>query len=331
MKLIKIYIKAFSAILLLSCSQNEQLPYHNIIGFAQGTTYNIVYSDSLNRNFKPEIDSILQNIDLSLSTYVSASLISRFNEYKDTTLFEIDRMFYDNLFLSKQVNKITEGAFDPTVLPLYKYFKFESNDSLGIDPLKVDSIKQNIGINNVELISRDNKFFVKKTNLNLVLDFNAIAQGYSVDIIADFLKSKLVCNYMIELGGEVLAKGNNPNQKLWRIGIERPTYNKENEAQKIVELNNEALATSGSYRKYKQIGNKKYSHAIDPITGYPVSHNLLSVSVISNTCAEADAYATAFLVLGKEKSLEIIKKNSIDVKGLFIESGEKEEFVETNF
>lgn len=325
---------SLSATFIYSCSENNnsgKIDYVNIQGEAQGTTYSITYQDSLSRNFKSSVDSILSQIDLSVSAYVDSSLISKFNSLIDTTAFEVDAIFYNNLVVSSNVYEQTNGAFDPTITPLYKYFKFHNNDSLKIDSAQVDSIlKNHVGLSKLSFFIKDETYFVKKHTPTVQLDFNAVAQGYSVDLLAGFLEKKGVKNYMVELGGEVLAKGKNPNSKVWSIGIEKPNFNSEKreDAVSIVKLNNKALATSGSYRKYKELNGKKYSHAINPISGIPVSHNVLSVSVIANTCADADAYATAFLVLGKEESLDLIKQINLDIEVYFIEASEKDNFKE---
>jgi FAD:protein FMN transferase len=328
----KIISASASIFFLYACQDNTShtIDYVNIQGEAQGTTFSITYQDSLSRNFKPSIDSMLLAIDKSVSTYVSSSLISQFNALTDTTAFEVDEIFYTNLMVSSNVYKQTNGAFDPTITPLYKYFKFHNNDSLTIDSIQVDSILTNhVGFTKLRFYAANGTYFVQKLLPTLQLDFNAVAQGYSVDVIGAFLEQKGVSNYMVELGGEVLAKGKNPSSKAWSIGIEQPHFNsdKREAAVSIVKLENKALATSGSYRKYKELNGKKYAHAINPITGMPVSHSVLSVSVIATTCAEADAYATAFLVLGRERSLQVIADKQLNVEVYFIEA-EAEAFSE---
>ncbi|MFP5470617.1 MAG: FAD:protein FMN transferase [Bacteroidia bacterium] len=330
----KIISATLCAFLFYSCQETKKpqtIDYLNIQGEAQGTTYSITYKDSLSRNFKPSIDSILKQIDLSVSTYVDSSLISKFNVLTDTVPFEIDQIFYDNLLVSSKVYEQTNGIFDPTITPLFKYYNFHNNDSLKIDSVQVDSILRNhVGFSKLMFFTKNKTYFVKKQTPSIQLDFNAVAQGYSVDVIGAFLEKNGVKNFMVELGGEVLAKGKNPNRKTWNIGIEKPNFNSEktDDAVSVVKLENKALATSGSYRKFKELNGKKYAHAINPITGMPVSHSVLSVSVIANTCAEADAYATAFLILGKEASLNLIKKINLNVEVYFIETSEEGNFKE---
>lgn len=307
--------------ILFSCSERvKESNYYNIKGEAQGTTYSITYKDSLGRNFQMQIDSILTAIDNSVSTYLPESIISKFNAYTDTSWFEIDAIFYQNMLLSKKVNSETQ-VFDPTVRSLYHYYKFDTNDSIGIDSIKIDSILINqVGIAKLEVRENDGRYFIKKSTPRLSIDFNAIAQGYSVDLIAKYLQSKKLHNYMVEVGGELCVKGKNPNNSTWVIAIEKPTETETQgeELQLKIKLNNNALATSGSYRKYKLKDGKRYSHAIHPLSGFPVTHNTLSVSVIAETTALADAYATAFLVLGKDEALNVIEEKKLNVEVYFI-------------
>lgn len=322
--------------LFVSCTDNKEAheEYIRISGFAQGTTYNVTYKDSLNRNFQIEIDSMLRTIDNSVSTYKETSLISKFNNLKDTnTWFELDEIFYQNLLISKYVFNLTQGAFDPTVAPLYSYLKFDDEGIQFIDTTVIDSIRNYVGLDLVELNEKTKS--VRKKNPNITLSFNAVAQGFSVDFIAVNLLEMGIENYLIEVGGELLSRGVNPNGKEWNIGIDAPNEKSKpgENFQKIVSLKNEALATSGNYRKFFKIGDKQYSHTLNPLTGFPVEHNLLSVSVKTSTCAEADAYATAFMVLGAEKSLELINNGKIDVEAYFISSNHSqlEEVVTSNF
>lgn len=320
------YVLIFTlSIVLFSCSENINRSASNYIkiqGFTQGTTYSVVYKDSLSRDLKLEIDSLLSLIDLSVSTYIDSSLITLFNHNTDTDVwFDLDNIFYQNVRLSKIVNKQSSKAFDPTVAPLYSYFKFDEEGLKSIDSTKVDSIlTASVGLDFIEI--SENKKQIRKLKPSITLNFNAIAQGYTVDFVADNLNKMGITDFMVEIGGEILAKGVNPDGKWWRIGIDKPTEHSKpgEEFQKIVELNNKALATSGNYRKFYIIDGEKYAHSINPITGFPVQHNLLSVSVLANTCAEADAYATAFMVLGKDKSIQIIDSLHLPVSAFFISS-----------
>lgn len=309
----------------MSCcngSHKDKGEYQQITGYTQGTTFTVTYKDSLNRNFQYEIDSLLQLIDFSVSTYQENSSISKFNTSIDTSNWlSIDTIFYQNLLLSKQIYEITGGSFDPTVGPLFSYFNFEDNGLEYVDSIKIKNILENsIGLDFIELNIETRE--IKKKKPNLTLNFNAIAQGYSVDFIAVDLDRKGINDYMIEVGGEILTKGKNPSKLDWKLGIDNPKDNSRpgDDIQKIVELSGKALATSGNYRKFYTIGNKRYSHTLNPKTGFPVDHNLLSVSVIANTCAEADAYATAFMVMGVEKSLQVISTQHLDVEAYFISS-----------
>lgn len=325
----RIFILFITIVLSISCAENTSKSYLKIQGEAQGTTYTVIYFDSLQRDFSVEIDSMLNTIDASVSTYVETSQISQFNALKDTSVwFDLDPIFYQNFILSKHIFNRTNGAFDPTVAPLYRFFKFDKGGLQIIDTIKRDSILQHrVGLNLIE-VDYDNQR-IRKRKGAVELNFNAIAQGFSVDFIGVNLEAMGINNYMVEIGGELLVKGKNPNGKLWRLAIEKPIEDatKNVELQKVINLSGKALATSGSYRKFYKIGEKRYAHVINPKTGMPVTHNMLSATVIANTCAEADAYATAFMVMGLEKSLAFVEEHKDELSAYFI-LGEKDELKE---
>lgn len=290
----------------VGCSNEPKTDTIEINGFAQGTTYHIVYINSNGENFQRSIDSLLIEIDNSLSTYNKKSIITRFNNAG--SVCEVDKMFIDVFNRSKEVYSETDGAFDPTVAHLVNAWGFGFKNIANTDSSTIDSLLKFVDF---DAITIENNIAIK-TNKNLMLDFNAIAQGYSVDVIANFLSDKGIDNYMVEIGGEVKAHGKNNKQKLWRIGIDQPIENQtERTLEAIVNLNNKALATSGNYRKFYEKDGVKYSHTLNPKTGYPVHHSLLSATVITDNCDIADAYATVFMVVGIEKTKEILsqKKN----------------------
>lgn len=287
------------------CSNQNDTDTIELNGFAQGTTYHIVYINSKGDNFQRSIDSLLIEIDNSLSTYNKKSIISKFNQ-ADSVL-EVDKMFLDVFQKSKEIYSATEGAFDPTVTHLVNAWGFGFQNLEKTDSSTIDSLVKYVDFERINVV---NKNKIVKENKNLMLDFNAIAQGYSVDVIADFLANKGIGNYMVELGGEVKAFGKNRNQQYWRIGIDKPIENQTERAiEAIVSLKNKALATSGNYRKFYEKDGVKYSHTINPKTGYPVKHSLLSATVVADNCAVADAYATVFMVVGLEKAKEILIQN----------------------
>jgi thiamine biosynthesis lipoprotein len=309
-----------TSFLLCSCNHEKVSDnnYFTIKGYAQGTTYSITYQDSLKRNFASSIDSILKRIDLELSTYDSSSFISELNNSKDTCL----NLSGKDLFLfcfrySKKIHDKTSGSFNPAVYPLVNYWGFYNNSNPKIDSLYItDSLLNYTNLHkSFEIDSVNDQQFLCKNNIYSKLDFNGVAQGYSVDVITDYFDISAIENYFVEVGGEISVNGLNPNNNLWKIGIDQPIENSspgENEFQKIIELNNQSLATSGSYRKFKIINGQKVSHSINPTTGFPANNNLLSVTVICDQAANADALATSFMVMGKEKAIDYIIKNRKD-------------------
>ncbi|MBE7442116.1 MAG: FAD:protein FMN transferase [Flavobacteriales bacterium] len=310
---------AFAFLTILACSNEKKSSLISIEGEAQGTTYHIAYINSNGVNYQRAIDSLLIEIDKSLSTYHKTSIITKFNQAD--SLVEIDEMFTDVFNLSKQVYQESEGAFNPTVAHLVNAWGFGFKNIENTDSSTIDSLLKFVDFDAISII--DNK--VVKTNKNLMLDFNAIAQGYSVDVIADFLANQGIENYMVEIGGEVKVKGKNDKNKLWRIGIDKPVENEtERTLEAVVNLNNQSLATSGNYRKFYEKDGAKYSHTLNPKTGYPVRHSLLSATVITDNCALADAYATVFMVVGIEKAKEILAKNN-KIKAVLIFENENKQ------
>lgn len=298
------------AVSLFACSNStnqeaKEIPQVYIEGEAQGTTYHIKYIDNGQINFKKEIDSILIAIDNSVSTYLSTSLISQLNKDVDTVL--VDSIFKAVFLKSIEISEATNNALDVTLAPVINAYGWGFKNRSTISPNLIDSLLQYVGVSNFELKGDT----LIKVLPNAMLDFNAIAQGYSVDLLANFLDKKLVSNYMIELGGEVVTKGKNGDGEWWRLGIDKPIENSESRIlSAILSLENQALATSGNYRKFYEEDGVKYSHTINPKTGYPVTHSLLSASVVAKTCIEADGYATAFMVLGVEESKRILAIHS---------------------
>jgi len=320
---ISIFLLLFISLLLTSCSPKGNTTLVTLWGEAQGTTYSIKYIEKDAVNFQTEIDSILKDIDNSLSTYIPVSIISRVNQGDSNVV--LDKYFIDVFRKSVEVAERTDGAFDPTVAPLVNAWGFGfTQGASDVDSAIIDSIMNYVNYKFVLL--GNNK--ITKDKPGVMLDFNAIAQGYTVDVLADFLDSKKIDNYMIELGGEIKARGKNQDEKWWKIGVDKPLENSnEREIEAVIELKNKALATSGSYRKFYEKDGMKYSHTIDPKTGYPVQHSLLSVTVVSNACMTADAYATAFMVMGMEKAMAFLKENKdLDLDVYFIYSTEAGEW-----
>lgn len=276
-----------------------------IEGFAQGTSYHITYYDELNRNLNFEIDSILKDFDLSVSTYNPKSIISRINKGEPNV--RIDNYFKTCFNKSKEIWKSTNGAFDPTIYPISNAWGFGPGKKQTIDKSKIDSLLQFVGF---ELININADSVIKK-DPRVSLDFNAFAQGYSVDVISQYLISKNIHSFIVEIGGEVYAQGKQNNGANWLIGIEQPFDNKisGNPLKAIVKLDAKAIATSGNYRRYVLEKGIKYAHHIDPKTGYPTKNNLLSASIFANEAITSDATATGILVMGLKKAKKYLAKH----------------------
>ena len=313
---------ALIPILLLTACHTKKSEYLKISGFAQGTTYHITYENSNKKDYSADIDSILKAFDKSLSVYDPTSIISRINN--DDPTVEADDWFVTIFKKSAEVNVLSEGAFDITVGPVVHALGFGNAPITRHDKAYIDSLLQFVGMDKVKLEGRK----IIKKYPGVKIDVDAIAQGYSVDVVCDFFKSKGLKNYLVEIGGEVRGLGTNAKDKFWRVGIDRPSD--ENvapgkELQAIIEINNKSLTTAGNYRRFFVENGVKYGHIIDPKTGYTAKNTLLSATVICDDAITADAWDTAFMVLGLEKSKEVLKKlPGIDV--YFIYSGPQGEF-----
>lgn len=296
---------ALAVLFLTACQPRKKSEYMKVSGFAQGTTYHITYENSTNEDYTEAIDSLLKAFNKSCSIYDSTSIISRINDNDPTV--EADDWFVDVFKKSAEVNTVSGGAFDITVGPVVKAWGFGTGPVAKHDTAHIDSLLQFVGMEKVRLEGRK----VIKKYPGVKLDVNALAQGYSVDVVCDFFKSKGIENYLVEIGGEVRGKGTNAKDKFWHIGIDKPADGNMlpgNELEAIIEINNKALATSGNYRKFFVENGVKYAHTIDPKTGFPARNTLLSATVICDDCITADAYATSFMVLGIEKSKELSRK-----------------------
>ncbi len=291
-------------LLLLLSSCNKKVTYDNFAGFVQGTTYSMVFENTgkLNsQDLKSEVEKILHDFDMSLSLYVDSSILSKVNRNEDVIA---DAYFTEVFNRSAEITEITEGAFDITVGPLVKAWGFGPDSQKNFSGTKRDSLLKLVGMEKVKMEA--GKVLKKDPGINL--DFNAIAQGYSVDVISNFFDSKGIKSYLIEIGGEVRVKGDKQGV-LWRIGIDRPEDNNNlpgNDLQAVISLKDRSLATSGNYRKFFIENGIKYSHTIDPRTGYPARNQLLSATIIANDCATADGIATACMVMGKDKTIEFL-------------------------
>ena len=302
----------------IHCKQSA-LKTIRLAGRAQGTTWQISFLSENNSTYKEVIDSIFHRIDSSLSTYLPVSIISRINKNEDVLA---DDHFMNVFMKSMEVSENTNGLFDVTVAPLINTWGFGFTNKGKVDSTTIDSLLQFVGYKMVKLEGRK----LIKQHPSSMFDFNAIAPGYTVDVLCAFLESKGVSNYLVELGGEVRAKGKKQSNQDWTIGIDQPneTAVEGRPLKAIIKLENRALATSGNYRKFYIEDGKKYTHIIDPHTGYPAKHNLLSATVIAGDCTTADAYATSFMVMGLEKSKEFLaahKELNLEVFFIYDENG----------
>lgn len=301
----KIILIAVGIVFLLSSCDNT-LNYLTYSGYTQGTTWQVKFQGSESITQK-DIENILYEVDTNFSIYNKNSLISKINN----NLPHLTGYHFDTLFLlSSYVTKQTNGYFDITVGPLVKYWGFGPPGSGSRDSSGVDSLLRICGMDKVKLEGSR----IVKSHPAVYIDMNAIAQGYSVDMVADFLEAKNIENYLVEIGGEVRAKGINAKGKPWQVGIDVPVTgsNESNrELQEVVSVSGFSLATSGSYRKFIMKDGLMFSHTIDPHTGYPSHHNLLSVTITAGSCAESDAVATAVMAMGMENGKEFLHKNPL--------------------
>ena len=293
--------------------QEHSKTYRHAEGSIFGTIYHITYE--ADRDLQPDMVEALMRVDNSLSMFNDSSVISRINRGEDVDLGK-QRMFVEVFQLAQTISKETNGAFDITVAPLVNAWGFGFKNDTKPSPAAIDSLRQFIGYQNVNIVNHQ----VQKTDPRTMLDCSAIAKGYGTDVVARLLRSKDVNNFMIEIGGEVVVAGKNDRGGPWRIGVTKPTEdpeNQNNELQAVLSLpyhnststskhTLSALATSGNYRNFYYKDGKRYAHTIDPRTGYPVQHNILSATVIAPNCATADAYATSFMVLGLDSAKQVL-------------------------
>lgn len=295
-----------SLLIISSCTKTEPNP-QKIQGNVFGTSFHITYIHKREFILEKSIDSLFHLINNSLSTYQPSSDISLINKGDSTIV--IDFYFKEVFEKSNRIFIETDGVFDPTIGILANAWGFgPSSTSDPIDATRVKELMKFVGFERVHL--KDSK--VIKQHPETYLDFNAIAKGYGVDVVGRFLESKGIENYMVEIGGELRVRGKNSENKLWRVGIEKPNFDGSRSLQAVVSLENMSMATSGNYRKFKidSITGEKYVHTIDSKTGFTAKRNLLSASVISSLdCADVDGYATAFMAMGFESTLLFLEKH----------------------
>ena len=287
---------------ILIIRQQHVMPYQKNAGLIFGTTYNITYQSD--EDLHKEVLAKLKEVDGALSMFNEKSTITKINNNEDVTPSE---MFTDVFQMAQKISQETNGSFDITVAPLVNIWGFGFKK--GEEPSKhaIDSLKALIGY---QKVSYDGKRVVKK-DPRITLDCSAIAKGYGADVVARLLDEKGIKNYLVEIGGEVVTRGISEKRVPWKIGVTKPTEDptETGDLQTVLNVTDKAMATSGNYRNFYYKGGKKYAHTIDPKTGYPVQHNILSATVLCDECARADAFATAFMVMGLEKAKKVLEKN----------------------
>lgn len=322
----------------LSCKNEgaEKPVLHRISGQTMGTNYNISYLSNDPSVTKVLMDSILIDINNAVSTYIPESRISQFNmdsmalNYSDieevkSLIYASERNihFENNFRIAKDIYTKTQGFFDPSIMPLVNYWGFGYKDKkavLEIDSVEVRSLAKLCDFSQWK-ISTDSSGLNLTKPLNAELDFSAVAKGYAVDVLAEFLQNNGITNYMVEIGGEIFCSGNNGNSDHWKIGLSKPEIAASiKDLQSIIQLSDKAMASSGNYRNYYDVNGRIYGHEINPLTGFPEINELLGVTVLADNCAEADALATAFMVMGKSRTMEWLSLNSDVESVLFFRS-----------
>ncbi|MGL4412061.1 MAG: FAD:protein FMN transferase [Bacteroidales bacterium] len=297
-------------------NQDDNSPCQRNEGKIFGTLYHIVYEHPI--DLKDSIEFELNRFDNSLSMFNPNSVISRVNNNDSSVI--LDRWFVTLFKKSKEISRITEGAFDITVAPLVNLWGFGFKSRSDVTTDRVDSVLTFVGSNLIDISNG----LVSKSDKRVMLDASAIAKGYACDVIADYLREKGIDNFMVEIGGELVVSGVNSKGSSWRVGISKPqddSLSVGGDLEEVLELTNVAMATSGNYRNFYIKDGKKFAHTIDPRNGYPIQHELLSATVIASDCMIADAYATAFMVMGLDKSLDIVERDPM-LEAFFIYNDE---------
>jgi thiamine biosynthesis lipoprotein len=288
---------------VLIIRQQHNMPYQRYSDFVFGTTFTVTYQ--CDSDMSQSIKAELMKVDYSLSPFNKESVITAINNNEDV---KPDKMFMDVFQLAMDVSRETDGAFDITVAPLVNAWGFGFKSGEKPTARQVDSLRQIIGYQKITVDHGK----IRKQDPRMMLDCSAIAKGYGTDVVANFLRQRGVKNFMVEIGGEVVTQGISEKRVPWRIGVTKPTDDSlsvDNELQTVLNVTNKAMATSGNYRNFYYKDGKKYAHTIDPKTGYPVQHSLLSATVLADNCATADAYATSFMVMGIEKAKGVLERH----------------------
>ena len=288
---------------ILIIRHQQKMPYQKSTDFIFGTSYSVIYQ--CDSDLSQSIMNELMKVDRSLSPFNEHSVITAVNNNQEVVL---DNMFQEVFQKAMAISRETDGAFDITVAPLVNAWGFGFKNGTQPDRHQVDSLKEMIGYEKLSLVNGK----VQKKDPRMMLDCSAIAKGYGTDMVARLLKDRGVQNYMVEIGGEIVTKGVNAQRVPWKIGVTKPddaSLSIGNELQTILNVTDKAMATSGNYRRFYYKGGKRFAHTIDPKTGYPVQHNILSATVLADDCATADAYATSFMVMGMEGAKRVLERH----------------------
>lgn len=288
---------------VLIIRQQHTMPYQHNEGFVFGTVYHITYQSD--KDMQADIVAELKKVDNALSTFNSTSVISLVNQNKPVKL---DKMFTDVFTLSQKISVDTEGAFDITVAPLVNLWGFGFKQGVPPSRHAVDSIRTTVGYDKVSLKAGR----IVKDNPRTMLDCSAIAKGYGVDVVANYLRRQGVQNFIVEIGGEIVSRGLSEKRLPWKIGVTKPVDDSlqlNQQIQTVLNVKDKAMATSGNYRNFYYKNGRKYAHTIDPKTGYPVQHTILSATVLADNCATADAYATSIMVMGLDKAKKLLERH----------------------
>ena len=292
---------------VLIIRQQHNTPYQKCAGAIFGTTYHITYQ--YDDDLQPELEAKMKEVDNALSMFNKESIISRVNNNQPVAL---NPMFVEVYQQAQQISEDTDGAFDITVGPLVNAWGFGFKHERMPDKHAVDSLMAIVGYQKIRCEKANGQWKIVKRDPRITLDCSAIAKGYGVDVVARLLEEKGITNYMVEIGGEVVTHGISEKRVPWKIGVTKPTddpLQEGNELQTVLNLTDKAMATSGNYRNFYYKGKHKYAHTIDPKTGHPVQHNILSATVLTSHCMRADAYATAFMVMGFEGAKKVLERN----------------------
>ncbi|GJJ81086.1 thiamine biosynthesis lipoprotein ApbE [Pasteurella canis] len=308
---------AFSTLLLVACEKSPEMV--TLTGKTMGTTYSVKYVDNGQFQIKSEamhagIESVLRDVNNKMSTYIASSELSMFNQYTQIdTPIEISADLATVLAESIRLNKVTDGALDVTIGPIVNLWGFGPEKRTTPESMEEQLEKRRawVGIEKLVLTQEGEKFFLQKAVPQLYIDLSSIAKGFGVDKVAAYVSSQGADNYLVEIGGEIRAKGKNLEGKDWQIAIEKPSFDGSRAVSQIIGLKNLAMATSGNYRNYFEENGRRFSHEIDPKTGYPIDHRLASITVLADSTMTADGLSTGLYVLGEEKALEVAEKYNL--------------------